>query len=64
MHAKTVGREAARAGPAGDAPLALEAMRLGSRILEWDFRHSYLPSSVAAHRVWEAREVRPPTPKP
>ena len=58
MHAKGVGQEAVRAGAACDASLALEALRLCSRILEWDFRHHYLPSSVAVHRIWEAAEVR------
>lgn len=52
----TLGREAVQGGAQG-AVLALEAIRLGCRILEWDFRHVHLPSSVAARRVWEPTEV-------
>ena len=56
VHAKTVGREAVQGG-AQDARIALEAIRLCCRVLEWDFRHVHLPSSIAASRVWEPTEV-------
>ena len=57
MHGIATGRQAVQSSPP-DIAVAAASLGLLCRVMEWDFRHTQLPSAVAARRIFDPSEVR------
>jgi hypothetical protein len=57
MHGVATGRQAVQSSPP-DVAVAAASLGLLCRVMEWDFRHTQLPSAVAARRIFDPSEVR------
>ena len=57
MHGIATGRQAVQSS-SPDHAVAAASLGLLCRVMEWDFRHTQLPSAVAARRIFDPSEVR------